>query len=156
METKKAIERLRNAVHDISDEYTEDTCIDFLNAAIHEVALLLIGANSPLMVHETILHDKETLPERYIKSAGIYPVRITGNTVNLLLSETLEGLRFRYFATPALLDNTNGRLPFQHEAFNDYALKIATLFALNRNEFDISQDKALYDEFRTILSQAVA
>ena len=32
---------------------------------------------------------------------------------------------------------------------------IAVLHALNRNEYDISQDKALADEFRSILTGAV-
>ena len=55
-----------------------------------------------------------------------------------------------------LLESDAGEMPFPHEALNDYAVKVAVLLALNRNEYDISQDKALYDELRGLLAGAVS
>ena len=154
MKTSKAIDEIKAAGHDISDEYSRTECIGFLNTAIHEVSGLLIAARSPMMVREILLHDGESVPSHYVTSAGQYPMRITGQTVQFV-DPALHEIRFRYFATMPPLMDEEGDLPFQHEALNDYVLKIAILHALNRNEYDLSQDKALADEFRSILTGAV-
>lgn len=154
MKTSKAIDAIKAAGHDISDEYSRAECIDFLNTAIHEVSGLLIAARSPMMVREILLHDGESVPAHYVSSAGQYPMRITGQVVRFI-DPMMSEIRFRYFATMSPLDDETGDLPFPHDALNKYVLKIAVLHALNRNEYDISQDKALADEFRSILTGAV-
>ena len=154
MKTKDAVKAIKAAGHDISDEYSLEECLGFLNTAIHEVSGLLIAAHAPMMVAEITLHDGESVPARYVRAAGQYPLRITGQTVRFL-KRSMQEIRFRYFATSALLESDGGDLPFPHEALNDYAVKVAVLYALNRNEYDVSQDKALYDEFRQILMEAV-
>lgn len=154
MKTSKAIDEIKAAGHDISDEYSRAECIGFLNTAIHEVSGLLIAANSTMMVREILIHDGESVPKHYVRSAGQYPMRITGQTVQFI-DPMMNEIRFRYFATIPPLDGETGDLPFPHDALNKYVLKVAILHALNRNEYDISQDKALADEFRSILTGAV-
>ncbi len=154
MKTSKAIDEIKEAGHDISDEYSRAECIGFLNTAIHEVSGLLIAARSPMMVREILLHDGESVPTHYVVSAGQYPIRITGQMVQFV-DPSMDEIRFRYFATMPPLEGETGDLPFAHEALNDYVLKVATLYALNRNEYDLTQDKALADEFRSILTGAV-
>ena len=155
MKTKQAIASIKAAGHDISEEYGTEECLDFLNTAASEVAGLLIGASSPLLVHETVLHDGEALPARFVRSAGQYPIRITGQQVSLLVP-SMDAVRFRYFAAPPPLTDDAGELPFPQDALNDCVVKVATLLALNRNEYDILQDKALYDELRQIVMEAGA
>lgn len=154
MRTSKAIDAVKAAGHDISDEYSREECLGFLNTAIHEVSGLLISARSPAMVQEILIHDGESVPVHYVASAGQYPMRITGQTIEFA-DRTMDEIRFRYFATMPPLEDESGDLPFAHDALNKYVVKIATIFALNRNEYDISQDKALADEFRSILTGAV-
>jgi hypothetical protein len=154
MKTSKAIDEIKAAGHDISDEYSRAECIGFLNTAIHEVSGLLVAANSPMMVREILIHDGESVPKHYVRSAGQYPMRITGQTVQFI-DPMMNEIRFRYFATIPPLDGETGDLPFPHDALNKYVLKVAILHALNRNEYDVSQDKALADEFRSILTGAV-
>ena len=154
MKTSKAIDEIKEVGHDISDEYSRAECIGFLNTAIHEVSGLLIAARSPMMVREILLHDGESVPTHYVVSAGQYPIRITGQMVQFV-DPSMDEIRFRYFATMPPLEGETGDLPFAHEALNDYVLKVATLYALNRNEYDLTQDKALADEFRSILTGAV-
>ena len=154
MKTSKAIDEIKAAGHDISDEYSRAECIGFLNTAIHEVSGLLIAARSPMMVREILLHDGESVPTHYVASAGQYPIRITGQMVQFV-DPSMDEIRFRYFATMPPLEGETGDLPFAHEALNDYVLKVATLYALNRNEYDLTQDNALADEFRSILTGAV-
>ena len=154
MKTSKAIDEIKAAGHDISDEYSRAECLGFLNTAIHEVSGLLIAARSPMMVREILIHDGESVPAHYVASAGQYPMRITGQTVQFV-DPSMDEIRFRYFATMPPITDEEGDLPFPHGALNDYVLKIAILHALNRNEYDLSQDKALADEFRAILTGAV-
>ena len=154
MKTSKAIDEIKAAGHDISDEYSRAECIGFLNTAIHKVSGLLIAARSPMMVREILLHDGESVPTHYVASAGQYPIRITGQMVQFV-DPSMDEIRFRYFATMPPLEGETGDLPFAHEALNDYVLKVATLYALNRNEYDLTQDNALADEFRSILTGAV-
>ena len=154
MQVKKAVADIKAAGHDISDEYSVEECLSFLNTAINEVAGLLIAARAPMMVTEILLHDQESVPARFVASAGQYPIRITGQQVRFI-DRSLPEVRFRYFATPPLLEDDTGVMPFPHEALNDYTVKVAILLALNRNEYDISQDKALYDELRGLITGAV-
>ena len=154
MKTSRAIDAIKAAGHDISDEYSRKECIDFLNTAIHAVSGLLIAAHSPMMVREILIHDGESVPVHYVRAAGQYPLRMTGQTVHFV-DPMMNEIRFRYFATMSPLDDETGDLPFPHDALNTYVLKVAILHALNRNEYDIAQDKALADEFCAILTGAV-
>ena len=155
MQVKKAVADIKAAGHDISDEYSAEECLGFLNTAINEVSSLLIAARSPMMAAEILLHDGENVPERYVSPAGRYPIRMTGRKVQFI-DRSLSEIRFRYWQTMPLLESDAGEMPFPHEALNDYAVKVAVLLALNRNEYDISQDKALYDELRGLLAGAVS
>lgn len=153
MKTKQAIASIKAAGHDISEEYQTAECLEFLNTAIGEVSGLLIAASSPTMVHEAMIHDGESLPARYVRSAGQYPIRVTGGQISFLFPSA-DAIRFRYFATPPLLMDDSGEIPLPHDSLADYAVKVAVLLALNRDEYDISQDKALYDELRQIIMGA--
>ena len=155
MQVKKAVTDIKAAGHDISDEYSVEECLGFLNTAINEVSSLLIAARSPMMAAEILLHDGESVPERYVSPAGRYPIRMTGRKVQFI-DRSLSEIRFRYWQTMPLLESDAGEMPFPHEALNDYAVKVAILLALNRNEYDISQDKALYDELRGLIAGAVS
>lgn len=155
MQVKQAVAEIKAAGHDISDEYSVDECLGFLNTAINEVSSLLIAARSPMMAAEILLHDGESIPERYVSAAGRYPIRVTGQVVRFV-DHSLPEIRFRYWQTMPPVENEAGDMPFPHEALNDYAVKVAILLALNRNEYDISQDKALYDELRGLIAGAVS
>lgn len=154
MKTQTAISSIKTAVHDISDEYSVQECLSFLNTAIHTVSGFLIAARMPFMVHEIKLHDGENVPIGYVASAGIYPIRITGQKVSFH-DKSLPEIRFRYFRSMTPLPDAQGDMPFAYDALNDYVLKIAILYALNHNEYDITQDKALADELRQVLVEAV-
>lgn len=153
MQVEEAIAKLKAAGHDISDEYSTDDCIGFLNTAVQEICHQLATGKSPQMVKEITLHDSESLPVDYIISCGNYPIKTTGQTVTFV-DPSIDTLRFRYFATKPQMDAT-GDMPFVHDALNDIAVRLATLFALNQNEYDVSQDKALLDEVRQAVAQGM-
>lgn len=152
MLTSTAITRIKAAGHDISDEYSKERCIEFLNNSLQQVASLLISAKWPALVQEMLVHDGDSLPKNYMQAAGTYPLRMTAGRAEII--DGSDYVRFRYFATP---DNLTGEdeaeeLPFNHEAINEIIVRGAIILALNENEYELSQDTQLW----TALQQAVA
>lgn len=154
MQVEKAIARLKAAGHDISDEYSTEDCIGFLNTVVQEICHQLATGKSPQMVKEITLHDSESLPPDYIISCGNYPIKVTGQMVTFTDTD-IDSLRFRYFATKPQIMDATGDMPFTHEVLNDITVRLATVLALNQNEYDITQDKALLDEVRRAVAQGM-
>lgn len=150
MTVEEAVARLKSATHDISDEYSDEDCLSFLNGAIQQVSSLLIGARWPALVQEMNVHEGETLPTNYMQPCGTYPLRMTEGVAHI--TDGSEFVRFRYFATPPTIEGLTGDLPYNHTAINDIIVRTAVMLALNQNEYDISQDSAILQS----LQQAVA
>ncbi len=149
MTVEDAVKRIRAAGHDISEEYTDEKCVEFLNTAIQQVGSLLAAASWPLLLRETIVRDGDTLPDNYMKMAGTYPIRMTNGRVEIV--DDYETIRFRYFTTPSAVAFEDD-MPFEHDGVNDVIIRSAVILALNENEYDVSQDTAIM----TALQQAIA
>ena len=145
------IDRIKRGTHDAVDEYSEKTCIEYINNAIQQVGSLLAGVNYPPLAQSVELEDGDTLPHNFMRACGQYPMRITNNKVEFI-DDDIFTIRFRYFATPELVKTVNDRLPFEHDAINEVVVSAAIILALNNNEFDISQDNNLMNA----LQQAIA
>lgn len=149
-----AISRIKSAGHDISDEYTNERCIEFLNTAIQQVSSLLISAQYPALVKEILVHDGESLPTNYMKACGTYPLRMTNNVVTIVDDST--SVRFRYWATPELLTDTSTELPYKHDAVNEVIVRLAVMLALNENEYEIAQDSSLLAQLQQAIASGMA
>jgi len=153
MNVSQAISRIKAATHDISDEYSNDRCIEFLNTAIQQIAGLLCAAKWPPMVQEMQLHDGDDLPANYMHSCGTFPIRVTDGSVTFLSSGYGEAIRFRYYASPDFIELVSDTMPFEgYEQIQEVNVKTAIILALNENEYDIAQDTAIRQE----LLQAIA
>lgn len=153
MKVKQAIARLKSATHDISDEYSTEACLEFINTAIQQVASLLISAKWPVLARETIIKDGDKLPHNYMGACGTYPLRMTANEA--VITDGSDSVRFRYFATPDLVGEDDD-LPFDHEAINAVILRSAILLALNENEYDISQDSNILSTLQSAISAGLS
>lgn len=147
---KDAITMIKRAGHDISDEYTSEECIVYLNIAIQQVASLLAEGRYTPLIKEITLHNEESLPKNFMRAAGTYPVRITDGKVKFL--EDDNEIRFRYFSTPDLLTETSTMMPFEHDAINQAIVRGAIILALNENEYDLSQDTALWQSLKNAIA----
>ena len=154
MNAETAIARIKKSTHDISDEYSTEECLTFLNTAIQQVASLLISARWPSLAKEIDIHEGETLPENYMGPCGTYPIRMTEGKAHIL--DGSEYVRFRYFATPKAIENETEDLPFNHDAINEVVVKAATILALNENEYDISQDNAILSALQQAISSGIS
>ena len=66
MKVEDAITRIRQETHDISKEYSDERCLQFLNTATQQVASLLIGAKWPVLVEETTMREGDSIPKNYM------------------------------------------------------------------------------------------
>lgn len=153
MNVKTAIARLKSATHDISDEYSTDACLEFINTAIQQVSSLLISARYPVLAKEVFIKDGDKLPHNYMGACGTYPIRMTENEAKI--TDGSDSVRFRYFATPDLVGEDDD-LPYDHEAINTVILRTAILLALNENEYDITQDSNIVESLKQAISAGMS
>ena len=146
-----AISRIKTAGHDISDEYSNERCIEFLNTAIHQVFGLLIGYSYVPLVKEIDLHDDDNLPHNFMKACGTYPIRVTGNVIKIL-DDGVDYVRCRYFASPDNLTSESTELPFDHDPVNEVVVRAAIILALNENEYDLTQDSSLLSALQSAIA----
>lgn len=154
MKVSTAVARIKAAGHDISEEYSKERCIEFLNTAIQQVASLLISAHWPALVQEMSVHEGESLPANYMSACGTYPLRMTGGKAYIL--DGSGTVRFRYFATPANVETEEDALPYDHDAINEVVVKTAVLLALNENEYDITQDSNILSALQQAISAGMS
>jgi hypothetical protein len=53
-------------------------------------------------------------------------------------------------------DVEDGDMPFEHDTINDFVIRTACKLALNRNEFDISQDQGILTELQNSAAEAMS
>lgn len=154
MKVSTAIARIKQSTHDISDEYSSEECISFLNTAIQQTASLLISARWPSLAKEVSIHEGDSIPKNYMGPCGTYPIRMTDGQAHIV--DGSDYVRFRYFATPDLVEDENDDLPFDHDAINDVVVKAAVILALNENEYDITQDNAILSALQQAISSGIS
>lgn len=154
MKLETAITRIKSSTHDISDEYSRERCIEFINTALQQTSALLIAAQYPALVKEMTVRDGDSLPQNYIKAAGTYPLRMTDGRAEIV--DDSEAVRFRYWATPELITENTQDMPYPHDAINECIVQAAVILALNENEYDISADNSILSALQTAISSAMA
>lgn len=147
MDLTEAYAEFKYILHDVNGEYNEQAFLYRLNSALHYTAVLLMNAGSPLLVKEADMADGEDVPSDFVRTVGLYPVALTGRTLSYIDGST--SMKVRYYAEPARITSTSGAMPFALDSLNDFVVRVAAMFALNRNEFDITQDKGLMTDFQT-------
>lgn len=153
MRLETAISKIKAAGHDISDEYSNERCIEFLNTALQQTSSLLISAQYPALVKEVLVRDGDSLPQNYMKAAGTYPIRMTAGRAEIV--DGSNSVRFRYWATPELLTTETIELPYPHDAINDVIVRAAIILALNENEYDVTQDSNLLTALQNAIASAM-
>lgn len=153
MTVQEAINQFRLILHDISDEYDDYHVIMRLNSASQLTCALLVQIHSPLVMEEATFADGDALPANFLRTAGTYPVKRTGQTVEFL--DGSEEMKIRYFVTKDKVSAATDEMPFAHDTVNDFIVRTACKLALNRNEFDISQDQGILSELQNAAAAAM-
>ena len=155
MNVSEALADIRFKIHDKDEiEMTTEELLICLNEAIQYVSSYLIAANSPAIVADMVVEAEETeLPVNFVKTAGIFPIKVTGNVMRWLDYEEGATMNLRYFASCETVMEAD-EMPFKHDALNQITIKLAAIYAGNQLEAEVTQDKALLDEINAALAQA--
>lgn len=156
MNVSEALVNIRTKIHDNDEiEMKDADILTCLNEAIQFVCSYIIEAKSPLLVFDMeITTETAPLPDNFVKTAGKYPIKVTGNTLKWLDYIPGKTLHLRYFATCSPVTVT-GTMPFTQAALHQVIIKVAAIYAGNQLEADISQDKVLSDEESAALARVI-
>ncbi|MBR1494258.1 MAG: hypothetical protein IJ601_04335 [Acidaminococcaceae bacterium] len=153
MIVSEALIEIRNKIND-RDEVglSNEELLAYFNEAIQFISQYLTAADSPILIQEiTVSTAGIPLPENFIKTAGIYPVKITGNTIQSM-DETATTIRCYIGFGRA---DMNEEVPLHNEALTRVAIRLATIYANNQQELDITQDEKLLAEFQSAILSAI-
>ena len=153
MNVSEALIEIRNKTND-RDEVglSNEELLAYFNEAIQFISQYLAAANSPVLIQElSVSTAGMALPENFIKTAGVFPVRITGNTIQSV-DDTATTIRcYIGFGRADMMDE----VPLTNEALTRVAIRLATIYANNQQELDVTQDKALLAELQQSILAAV-
>lgn len=154
MQVGDAITELRNKTNDRDEVGLDDSeLLSYLNEAVQYVCAYLIGGNSPLFLHNmTISTVTATLPHNFVRTAGNFPIKITGNIIELLDDPPLN---LRYFTSNNIL-LIDDDMPFTQDALNQISIKLATIYVNNQEQLDVSQDSNLLQSINTAIVAAIS
>lgn len=141
MTVREAIARMRSSVHDVAMEFSDAELLRFLNTGIADVAARAIAANGTDFVRTVRVADGDALPEGFVRTAGLFPVRMEAGRVYLL--DGAASLSLRCFCIPPPVTLSDEHLPLRREETQEIAVRTAVLLVLNEHEFDVTQDVSL-------------
>lgn len=155
MLVEEAIYQVRCKTNDRDEVGLDDVeILNYINEAIQFINAYLVGANSPILIKELLITEPSiVLPKNFVKTCGSYPARITGNIMELLDEPPMK---LRYFESFANVGQGQDDMPFDHEALNQVAIKLASIYANAQQQLDVSQDKTLLDEVTAAISSAIS
>ncbi|TCL39952.1 hypothetical protein EV210_101150 [Anaerospora hongkongensis] len=141
------IKRIRALISDKDGiEFETSDLVGFLNNAIDWLSLQLIQNGDKEMMKEIIITDGMNIPNDFIKACGLYPIKRNGNTFRIL--DDSEAFEFQYFANRShiTVNEVDVYLPTYSvfkPIYDGVLIQKTAIIALNRDEYDITQDEAL-------------
>ena len=153
MKTQEMIDQIRAQIHDITEDYSDDILIKYINTAIKSASDILVNVNNTLCLDEVTLKNGDDRPLNFRKFAGIYPVRFTGNKVEI--TDGTNEHTVRYFYGQPNVQKVDDELPFTDETVLIYIEQYASILAFNRNEYAVTQDNAILQNLRDSFLQNV-
>ena len=147
MIVQEMINQIRDQLHDITEEYTDEVLIKYINTAIKSASDVLINVNSSLCLIEKELADGDDRPFNFRKFAGVYPIRFTNGKVEIV--GATSPYKARYFVGKDNIKAVGDELPFTDETVLQYIEQYASILAFNRNEYNVNQDSSILDNLKT-------
>jgi len=138
------LDEVRPRINDLDGiVYTDGELISYLNTAIDYLNGYLIGLKKPEMIQEISIADGTPVPIDWDTFAGQYPAYIIQDTLKLF--EGHERVTVRYFSLMPHVTTVSDVVLFKMR-YKSILVHIVAMYALNRNEYDISQDKELLND----------
>ena len=146
--------QLRREVKDVQNVgYTDLELIQFTNAAIQEVNLLLVKAKDPFMAADITITGGMAVPDDFLSPVGVVPVHINGGL--FVIDDGSASVPARYWKKLPYVAAMDDTMPLP-DWYMPVISRAAAIFALNRNEYQIDQDKGLMSDIAALLESAYA
>lgn len=148
------VARVRILINDQNKlEYSDPELIGYINDAIGYLSTYLISAKDPEMVSEINVAEGGIVPTNFCSFSGSYPVYIVDNTFKLY--DPTTPFTARYFASKQTTNTRNSTFPFK-DIYIPVVIRLASIYALNRNEFNITQDNTIIVDMLNMIKAAKA
>ena len=155
MKVSELEQEVRNRIDDKDGigEFTDNELISYIKQAMNYIGAYFVTAGNPIALKELIVTDNSTLPNDFIKTAGTFPLKITGKNVKLLAGYS-SGIKIKYFFQPENITASSTIMPYTDNATLNVILQLSVIFAQNQQKHYVTQDKAITAEIMTIINTA--
>jgi hypothetical protein len=149
MIAKDIIDEVRDLLSDADEiAYQPDALLQNLNSAIYLLNRFLINANSSEMIKELAITNEMAVPADFAnRYAGTYPVCISDGKFQIL--DDSPTMTVRYYAVKPLVSSASSTVAFP-DSYRPVLTQATAIYALNGNEYDISQDKGLLNDLLAV------
>ena len=127
---KDMIIQIREQIHDISNEYSDEILLKYINTGIKSASNLLIAAKHCSMMDKIVVEEGMEVPKNFVDKD--YSV--------------IEAI---YYCSKEIVKNVDESIPFSDDSVLLYIEQYASILALNRNEFDVSTDNQILKELES-------
>lgn len=136
--------------------YPKDSeLLDYLDRATIYYCEQMIAAKDPSMLKKMDVVGCLDLPNDFVALAGQHPVQITGRRMDYYGDVPYRVVYWGHLTLPSSLASDDTVVP--HTAAQDSViLELARIFALNRNEYDLTQDLKLTEIWQQSAKEARA
>lgn len=122
---------------------SDDELLGYLDKATIYYSEQLIATKDPSMLKKMPVVGCMELPDDFVALAGLHPVEVTGRHMDYYGEEPYQII---YYATMSLPSSFGVDEEITHPLGADtIILDLGRTFALNRNEYDLSQDLKLVE-----------
>lgn len=156
MNVQTFLRTLRPRINDSqATTYTDDELLRYLNDAMVAVGQKLISLRDPSMIFRKTFLDNDAVPDGFCGFVGQVPIEIYDGSVHPYTSNTECVARF--YKLPAKVESVSAvdEIELPDKALPHLFQMVAAL-ALNRNEYDVSQELNFSQAFSSGENDVVA
>ena len=148
MLAKDMIIQIREQIHDISNEYSDEILLKYINTGIKSASNLLIAAKHCSMMDKIVVEEGMEVPKNFVKFAGFFFFFFIANKFFFFDAEysVMEAI---YYCSKEIVQDADEKIPFDDDSVLLYIEQYASILALNRNEFDVSTDNQILKELES-------
>lgn len=116
--------------------------LNYLDRAVEEYSKRQAANGDMRLLKTMMITSGATLPDDYLAMCGAVPLSITGKTITFYGDESM--MPVRYFARLPYVSSYADTANIPYERDQDIAIcALAAIYALNKHEFNVSQDLML-------------
>lgn len=142
MLVSEMIAQIKDQVHDISNEFSDDLLIKFINTAIKSASYLLANVNHNSVMAQITVTSGSPIPADFIKFAGQYPVTLIQGVFDIY-DTRINSLDVTYYEAKPSVALVTDTIPFTDELTLLYIEQYASILALNRDEANVGADEQI-------------